>query len=348
MKGKRNNIPYQQDVAAGHAYILLCAYQEFKDPRYLEGTRSALEALLNQKESRLYEVLMPFGAYVAARLNAEDSTHYDVAKIVNWVFDGCTSSTGRTGWGVMAGRWGNFDISGMQGSITDGGGYGFLMNTFDLAWPFVAMVKYDPRFAKPIGKWMINASNTARLFYPYEIDDQHQWLPEKKKFTKGVIAYEGLRKVDFYKKEGLSGVTPVAQGDGPQWAKGEPDVSMFSIYSSAQVGIYGSIIRTTNVDGILQLNCNVTDFYSNPSFPTYLYYNPYNISKLINYNNSGKEKVDLYDALTHSMVAKNVASQGDFEIPADQARLIVVLPANTIIVKKNGKDYAGDMVVAYP
>ncbi|WP_296298707.1 hypothetical protein [Lentimicrobium sp.] len=29
--------------------------------------------------------------------------------------------------GVIADKWGDFDVSGMQGSITDGGGYGFFM-----------------------------------------------------------------------------------------------------------------------------------------------------------------------------------------------------------------------------
>ena len=89
-----------------------------------------------------------------------------------------------------------YDVSGLQGSITDGGGYGFLMNTFVLAWPLVPMVKYDTRYARAIGKWMLNASNAARLCYPDEIDDKHQWLPELKNLTHGIIGYEGIRKVD--------------------------------------------------------------------------------------------------------------------------------------------------------
>jgi hypothetical protein len=52
MKGMRNNIPFQQDVAGGHAWILYSAYQKFGDARYLKGAKSATEALLRQKESR--------------------------------------------------------------------------------------------------------------------------------------------------------------------------------------------------------------------------------------------------------------------------------------------------------
>jgi hypothetical protein len=348
MKGMSNTIPHQQDAAAGHAYVLLCAYEKFGDPRYLKGAKSAMDAFVSQKESRFYEVLMPFGAYVAARLNAEQDTHYDVKKILDWTFEGCKARDGRTGWGVIAERWGADDVYGLQGSIIDEGGYAFLMNSFDLAWPLVPMVRYDNHFAEAIGKWMLNVTNAARLFYPYEIDDQHQWLPEKKEITKNVIAYEGLRKHDSYKKASLAGISPVAQGDGPLWSKGQPETSMYSLYSSAQVGIFGAIVKKTNVDKILQLNCTATDFYQNKSFPTYLYYNPYDTIKSVCFYNSDKSlKVDLYDALRHEFVSKEITEEGCFSIAAKSARLLVVVPSGSQVQLKEGNYAVGDKVVAY-
>lgn len=348
MTGKVNNIPHQQDASAGHAYVLLCAYEKFKDERYLRGAKSAMDAFVNQKESRFYEVLMPFGALVAARLNAEYGGHYDVKKILDWTFEGCKASDGRTGWGVIAERWGDYDVHGLQGSITDGGGYAFLMNSFDLAWPLVPMVRYDSRYANAIGKWMLNVTNAARLCYPYEIDDQHQWLPEKKEITKNVIAYEGLRKEDYvYKKPTLKGVSPVALGDGPQWVKGQPEISMFSLYSSAQVGIFGALVRKTNVEKILQINCTATDFYARKSFPTFLYYNSYAEAKEVCYANANSSPVDLYDALRHELVATNVKEQGCFSIPAKTSALIVVLPAGSQIQKKDKAYAVGETVIAY-
>jgi hypothetical protein len=348
MKGVSNNIPHQQDVAAGHAYVLLCAYEKFGDERYLRGAKSAMNAFVNQKESRFYEVLMPFGALVAARLNAEYGTDYPVKKILDWTFEGCKAKDGRTGWGVIAERWNGYDVYGLQGSVTDGGGYAFLMNSFDMAWPLVPLAKYDSRYAEAIGKWMLNVSNAARLFYPYDIDDQHQWLPEKKEITKNVIAYEGLRKEDYvYKKASLKGISPVALGDGPQWVKGQPETSMFSLYSSAQVGIFGAIVKKTNVEKILQLNCNATDFYQKNSLPTYLYYNPYDTLKSVCFYNSGKEKVDLYDALTHEYVSKDVAEENCFEIPSKTARLIVVLPSGSKMTLEGGKYTIDSKIVAY-
>ena len=327
MRGGINHIPFQQDVAAGHSYVLLCAYRKFGDVRYLNHSKSAIEALLSQKESRFYEALLPLGVYTAAYLNATEGANYDVQKLLNWVFDGCKSPTGRTGWGIIVGKWGDYDVSGLQGSITDGGGYAFLMNSIKPAWPFVPMVKYQPQYAKAIGKWMLNNASACRLFYPGYIDEKHQWAPELKDITNNNIAYEGLRKFDDYGKESLKGVSPVAIGDGPKWIDGNPTESMFSVYSSSPVGILGAIVDTTNVKGILKLDCNATDFYASRPYPVYLYYNPYDIDEHINYQT--KQAVDLFDIVSKKYVARGISKDGVFTIPAKEACIIVELPAGT-------------------
>jgi len=345
MKGMRNHIPYQQDAAAGHAYVLYSAYQKFGDPRYLEGAKSAVEALLSQKESRFYEVLMPFGAYVAARLNAEHGTSYDVAKIIGWTFDGCTAEDGRTGWGIISDRWGDYDVHGLQGSITHDGGYGFLMNTFDMAWPLIPMVRYDQRFARAMGKWMLNAANASRLCYPFEISDAHQYLPENKAITRNVIAYEGLKKTDAYNNKKFNGVSPVALGDGPNWVVSQPKLSMFSIYGSGHVGVFGSIIKKTNVEKILQLDCLATDFYKNSSYPTYLYFNPYDEAKKIEY--ASGNSIDLYDIVSGKIVAHNINGKGSFSIEANKAMVLVEIPSGAEIVRKNDKVLANGIVISF-
>ena len=166
-------------------------------------------------------------------------------KILDWTFDGCQDPKGRYGWGVIAERWGDYDVYGLQGSIYDGGGYAFFMNSVKLAWPFVPMVKYEPQYADAIGKWMLNLGHACRLFYPGEIDDQHQWLPEMKDLTHNNVAYEGLRKTDCYNKESLQGVTPVALAMGLIGNPNNPPESMFSLYSTSPVGILGAMVDTT-------------------------------------------------------------------------------------------------------
>lgn len=320
MKGMVNHIPLQQDAAGGHAYVLYLAYRKFGDPRYLNRAISALKVLENQKESRFYEILLPLGVFTAAAINAESGTKFDIAKMLDWVFDGCTDPKGRYGWGVIAERWGDYDVHGLQGSITDGGGYAFLMNSIKLAWPFVPMVKYQPQYARAIGKWMLNNVNACRLFFPDQIDNRHQWLPELKEITKGVVAYEGLRKTDDYGKTALKNVSPVALGDGPKWNPNNPPQSMFSLYSTSPVGIFGAMVETTNVEAILKLNCNTTDFYNKSSLPVFLLYNPYKEEKTIEYTLSNKG--DLFDMVSNTYLLRNAEGKVLINIPADQAILV--------------------------
>ncbi|HYG00927.1 MAG TPA: hypothetical protein VD927_00720, partial [Chryseosolibacter sp.] len=314
---------------------------------YLKGAKSSMDALMSQKESRFYEIFMPFAAYTAACLNAEAGTNYDVTKLIDWTFEGCVSDTGRKGWGVIAERWGDYDVHGLQGSITDGGGYAFLMNSFAMAWPLVPMVKYDKRYASAMGKWMLNVTNAARFCYPYEIDDKHQWLPEKKELSKNVIGYEGIRKTDDYGKEELKGVSPVAIGDGPKWMEGQPDVSMFSLYSSGQSGIFGAIVRKTNVDMILQLDCNATDFYQKNEFPTFLYYNPFDDKKQVIFYPEDSNAVDLFDAITYQKIAENITKETSFSIPPKSSRLLVVLPAGSEVKKEDNSFVVEGKTIAY-
>lgn len=343
MKGGVNHIPLQQDAAGGHAYVLLCAYRKFGDNRYLQHAKSAVEALLSQKESRFYEALLPLGAYTAAYLNATEGTSYDVKKLLDWVFDGCKSPTGRTGWGIIVGKWGDYDVSGLQGSITDGGGYAFLMNSIKPAWPFIPLVKYQPEYAQAIGKWMLNNASACRLFYPGYIDEQHQWAPELRNLTANNIAYEGLRKADDYGKESLKGVSPVAIGDGPKWIDGNPTESMFSVYSSSPVGILGAIVDTTNVKGILKLDCNATDFYSQKPYPVYLYYNPFGEDKVVEYTSA--QQADLFDIVAKEYVVRNIVEKGSFTIPAKAARIVVELPVETELTKEGQRIVANKQYI---
>lgn len=38
------------------------------------------------------------------------------------------------------------------------------MNSIKMAWPLVPLVKYQPQYARAIGKWMLNNANACRLF----------------------------------------------------------------------------------------------------------------------------------------------------------------------------------------
>ncbi len=343
MQPKKNRIVTQEDVAAGHAYVLYSAFQRFKNPKYLEGAKSSLEALLNQKENCFYEILMPFGAYVAARMNAEQGTNYNFTKLLAWTFDG--TAVRRKGWGVLVDNWNGYDVSGLVGNTIHNGGYAFLMNTYDVMWPLVPMVRYDQRYANAIGKWMLNAANASRLFYPYEIPDKHQTIPELKKYTKGVIAYEGLIKKSHLKKyEQIE--APVAIGDGPIWVKGNPDVTQFSVYGSGHVGIAGAIISRTNVENILQLDLLATDFYRAEAYPSYLYYNPNPEAKEVIIS-VGENDVKIYDAIQRAFISKSAHGNFTFKLDKENSAVLVFVPIDAKIEVKEGKLYADDVVIDY-
>lgn len=345
MKPMKTQICPQADAAAGHAYVLYAAYKKFGDPRYLKGALSALSALELQKQNPTYELMMPFGAYMAARINAEQQKDYDVNKMLDWSFDG--TAVCREGWGVLVGNWNGIDISGIVGSTVDHGGYGFLMNTYDAAWPLVPLVRYDQSYANAIGKWMLNAANAARFFYPQYMPKAHQTIPGLASETKGVIAYEGMiRKSSYKEHETLK--APVAQGDGPLWVAGEnPPESQFSVYGSGHVGIFGSIIKTTNVPGLLQLDLLATDFFRDKAYPTYLYYNPYTTAKTVKLKTPYGKKLDLYNTVTGKFIARNVTSGRSIKLLPRAAAVIVYVPSGGKISYEGKKMLVNGVVVDY-
>jgi hypothetical protein len=167
-----------------------------------------------------------------------------------------------------------------------------------------------------------------------------------KNYTHSVVAYEGLRYSDCYNKPVLKDVHPVALGDGPYWNPKNPKESMFSLYSTSPVGIMGAIVDTTDVKMILRLNCNTTDFYSVKKYPVYLYYNPYKEVKRITYHSSISQS-DIFDVISKKYVAKSVSTDTKIEIPADQACLLVELPAGTKIEKKSNLLVANGVTISY-
>ncbi len=343
MKPGKSHIPAQEDVAAGYSFILYAAWQKFGDEKYLRAAKNSLTVLAGQKENRNYEMFMPYGAYMSARLNAETGANYDVQKFLNWTLDG--DAVGREGWGVIVGNWGGYDVSGIAGSTVHNGGYGFCMNTFDLALPLAPMLRYDQRFARSVGKLLLNAANAARLFYPNEIPDSLQALPKLKAITKNVIAYEGLIKESIYPE--FKGITPFAQGDGPLWAPGMPPETMFSVYGSGHVGIFGALIQPTNVERILRIDCVVTDMYlKQKAYPTYLFFNPYPETKNIT-TDVGNQSVDIYDTVNRAMLKTGVKGKVSFDISGDSARLLVYVPAGSKFTTADGKLLANGVPVDF-
>jgi len=188
----------EPEAAGGIAWLEYMAWVQLKDPRFLTAADWAIRSMEERpaEQSPLYEVLLPYGALAAARMNAELGRNYDVGKLVNQCFESHGRPQARPGWGVISDRWQGRDAHGLVGSTTDGEGYAFAMNTFEWAGAIVPLARYDTRYARDVGKWMLNLANAARLFYPNAHDAEHQssyvWAAAHD--VKSAIAYEGIRK----------------------------------------------------------------------------------------------------------------------------------------------------------
>jgi len=192
---------------------------------------------------------------------------------------------------------------------------------------------------------MLNAANASRLFYPYEIPDEHETIPGENEHTKGVIAYEGLIKNNDY-EEFKHLKAPVAIGDGPRWIEGNPNISTFSVYGSGHVGIAGAIISRTNIENILELDLLATDFYKAEAFPSYLYYNPNPEAKEVVIS-VGQKEVKVYDATKRAFITLSAKDNFTFKIEKENAAVLIFVPKNAKIVVKEGKLYADDIVIDY-
>jgi hypothetical protein len=450
----------EPDAAAGVAFIEYMAYQHLGKPQYVQAADWAVQFLVGRKVNPSWESLLPFGTYIAARLNAEEGRNYDLKKLLDWCFE---ESPTRGYWGVLSGvRWRNYDVSGLSSSLYPGHGYAFAMDTFSQVGALTPLPRYDNRFARAIGRYVLNAANASRLFYANGLPPEHQsgadWSLAND--PQSSIAYEALREhrerrdhmsSDFETRQGtivsgsyvstagqnlvyevleesatggrlglyhtwsVDAVTPAKDhymvfvgraedgGDGKgsftfsysrnpagPWTKmftvkptsadraatavvsvhlgtlyirvvdddrapgttppdrlyvdllhvqSFPDVSPyamgdpinhgwaatdFGIYGAGWAGLFGGIIRTTNVEHLLQLDLLATDYFRGPAHPTYLYYNPHLAAEVVHID-VGRAPIDLYDAVSERILARDVTGDVTFAVPNDSAVVLTLV-----------------------
>ena len=322
----------EPESAGAIGWLLYNAYHQTGQKKYRIGAEWALEFLNNRQTNPSYELQLSYGAYIAARMNAELGTEYNMEKIVNW----CFNVGPLRQWGAILGRWGVYDVYGLIGEA-DGTDYAFTMNTFEQIGALVPLIRYDDRFTRAIAKWVLNASNACRLFYPNYLSDLNQDSEEWAHTydPKSTIAHEAMRQ----QANGF----PYATGDAIDGGWG---MTNLALYGSSHVGILGGIIDTTNVVGILQLDLLKTDYYHDQSYPSFVYYNPYTEEKSIEIN-TGEGTHDLYDAVTNQIIASGVSGTESISLAADAAALIVILPVGGAISYEQDKMLVNDIIVDY-
>jgi hypothetical protein len=182
-----NGVWLEPDSSAAIAWIGYMAYIQTGRQKYLDMADWGIQYILSCDESPLYDLLLCYAPYIATRLNLEQGRSYNVQKLLDFCFDG-----NRHGWGVLAANWGGYDCHGLTSSPS----YAFLMETLNFAGAITPLVRYDQRYARAVGKWMLNLANSARLFYP-DILPAHKQSSEEWSYIydpQACIAYEGLKK----------------------------------------------------------------------------------------------------------------------------------------------------------
>jgi hypothetical protein len=332
MKPLTTGVP-EPEAAGAIAWILYNAFVETGNEKYRIGAEHSLEFLNGLLSNPSYELQLPYGVYTAARMNAEIGTNYNIDKLINW----CFNIGSLRQWGAIVGNWGGYDAHGLIGESIDND-YAFLMNGFEQAGALVPLVRYDDRYARAIGKWMLNVSNASRLFYPNFLPNNNQdnevWANQYD--PNSYIGYEALREMKL-------GVSPYATGDAIDGGWG---LTNLALYGSSHVGIFGGIIDTTNVQGILKLDVLKTDYFGDEAYPTFLFYNPHNSVQAIDMN-VGTGIHDIYDAVTNTFLQTSVTGETSIQISADAASLIVIIPSGGTITYDLKKMLINGVVVDY-
>ena len=346
----------EPDAAAALAYLMQMAYAKWPEEQtFYHETRHALDWLCAQERNINYEFFPAFGVYAAARCNAEHRTQYDVAKVFGWCFeDSAVRGIGPhqrdlskgDGYGVICGQWGDSDVAGLVGVSRGGlsspkmrGGYVFAMETFAYAWPLVAATRYDNRLARSVGKWMHAAVHSARLFYPDQLppEKQSDWAWASQYTT--AIPYEGLME-----KNNHSGA-PGPFGSGDPSNQGWGPINL-GIYSGALSGIFGAIVRPTNVEGVLAIDATKTDFFAKPSFPTTLLYNPRTAVAKVRLA-AGDKPARFWNAVANTWLTEAATGEVEIAIAPDSAVLATRIPADQNPRFEHDRLYAGEVVADY-
>lgn len=336
---------YEPEAAGTLSWLMFMAYEQLHEEKYRIGAEWAMEFLNSLSLNPAYEIQLPYGALVAARMNAELGTNYNVEKIVDWCFS--TENNVRE-WGMTLGSWGGYDCGGLIGeALYDG--YGFTMNGMEQVGALLPMVRYDDRFARAMGKWTLHVANASRLYYANYLPDNHQdseiWAHQYD--PNSYIAYEALREKDLNTE-----TSPYATGDAKRggWA-----ATNLALYGASHVGIFGAIIDTTDVEMILQLDLLKTDYYHGPAYPSFLFYSPYSVDTTFTML-LPQGSFDLYDAVGNQFIAFQQSGSATIAIGADAALLVVLTPPsgdiqyryNTTYVNSVAIDYYSDRIVNFP
>jgi hypothetical protein len=118
------------------------------------------------------------------------------------------------------------------------------------------------------------------------------------------------------------------------------------IYSGALSGIFGSLVKPTNVEGVLAIDTCKTDYFAKPSFPTTLLYNP-RVTPVKVKLPLGDKPVRVWDAISNTWLGEATTREIEIMIAPDAAVLATVVPSEQNTRFEHGKLYAGNIIIDF-
>ncbi len=328
----------EPEAAGAIGYLLENAWRKTGEVRYRYAAEQALEYLNGLTQNPSYELQLYYGVQAAARMNALEGTTYDVGKMLGWSL----SRGPLRGWGVSVATAGDYGLHGLVGETERGNDYLFFLNGVQAVAALAPIARYDNRYARTIGKYILHVANNSRLFYgpflPAAQQSSAAWSSEYD--PKGYLAYEAIR-------QSANGQQPYATGDAKRLGWAPTDIGL---YGTASSGYLAAIVDSTNVPGILALDLNATDFLGPKSYPTQLVYNPHDVGKEIEVPRplAALGSRELYDAVSNQVfLYRQEGPSATIYLPADEARVITWIPAGTSYTYRGSALYGDDVVIDY-
>lgn len=242
----------QPDSAAGYAYAMLFAARNAGKPSYLDESRRAMERYESFPSNPWYEIPnVSAGVLAACWLNAH-GFETDVEKVAGYAFDHEEGP-------LQTGFWGTEAVDGLmmgwrgetRRSALDSA---YSMETLMPMQLLLPSVRYCPRLADSVAKYLLNALTSFRLFYARGRKPLYETRPD----LNAAVPYEKLERE-------RDGHTPAACGDF--WGHR-------SVYGAGYLAWAAALAVRTNDRNIPAFDLSLTDWLAQGAYPVYLLRNP--------------------------------------------------------------------------
>ena len=306
----------EPDAAAAVAWLEYAAWKKFRDAKHLAAAESCLKFLQAQNANPYYEVLLPFGALTAARLNAELGRDYDVDRLAQLVL---RHQRHARRLGRDRGQLGRLRLRRPAGQHRQPGRLRLRDEHLCPGRRAGAAGALRPAL-RPRHRQMDAQPRQLRAAVLSRAPCRRATRPARSgRATRSTSSPTRGCATSGWGRARARRAIPVAMNWGPKTDLG--------LYGSSYVGMLGAIVRPTNEPRILQLDCLATDFFRDQAWPTFLYYNPHPEPRTVLLP-LDDQPACVYDAVAKRFVAERARQTVHIPVPADGAALVVVAPAD--------------------